>query len=416
MGHTTLSAWYRVSTPLFCAGSDNADVRVRPASVRGVLRWWWRATRYATFVGTDAAASRARGPDTGAHLDRLQREEERLFGASGDGTGRGRVSLRVAPLADGATRSKETTLRAERGELGPGARYLGYGLVGAFGRNAGQLLRACRVFDAPEPAFRLDLLCRDLAEDEIGSLELALSALGLLGGLGARSRRGWGSTALLGLRTADGFRPPAAPGSGEGVGPPDREGLERQIRELLAHVDPGGESYPPITALGPRSRVVAVFSAKPPLGALDDVGKELVRYRSWGHGGRILDGSELAERNFPDDHDLMKQRGPRQDHPRRVAFGLPQNYGASRVVKPSRSDRRASPLLFHAHPLRPSGSAIVCSVLPAVFLPDPAELLVGGDKVRLAPLDRLYEPVEAFLDRTIEHLEGVELTPAGWRP
>lgn len=412
MRHITVSAWYGIATPLFCAGSAKADVRIRPASVKGLLRWWWRATRWATLVGTTSPGAGA--ATTSDHLGCLQREEARLFGASGDGSGRGQASLRVVPLADGRVCAAGTERRAGRDELGPGARYLGYGLVKPFGQGAGELLRACQVFDASKPAFRLDLLCRNLTEDEISSLELALSALGLLGGFGARSRRGWGSTALLGLGTAAGFRPPVAPASGERVEPPDREGLGRQIRRLLEGVPPGGEPYPPITALGPRSRVVAVFSSKPPLEALDEVGKELVRYRSWGHGELILD-RERAEQNFQDDHDLMKRAGRRETHPRRVAFGLPQNYGTDGSVRPANSGRRASPLLLHVHPLRPSGSAIVCTMLPATFVPEPARLRVGNDEVDLEPLDQLYKPVEAFLDRTIERLHGIELTPSGWQ-
>ena len=57
---------------------------------------------------------------------------------------------------------------------------------------------------------------------------------------------------------------------------------------------------------------------------LDHVGRELMRYRSWGHRGRVL-GAE-SEKEFQDDHDLMKSRH-RSKHPRRIAFGLPHNYG-----------------------------------------------------------------------------------------
>ena len=87
---------------------------------------------------------------------------------------------------------------------------------------------------------------------------------------------------------------------------------------------------------------------------LDLVGRELVRYRSWGHNGKILGNQIDSEQQFKDDHDLMK-RAPqdRNAHPRRVAFGLPHNYGrgADDQVGPAASglDRRASPLFIHMH-------------------------------------------------------------------
>ena len=60
-----------------------------------------------------------------------------------------------------------------------------------------------------------------------------------------------------------------------------------------------------------------------PLGLLDLVGRELVRYRSWGRDGKILGNRIDSEQQFRDDHDLMKRSPQDRDaHPRRVAFGL----------------------------------------------------------------------------------------------
>ena len=53
----------------------------------------------------------------------------------------------------------------------------------------------------------------------------------------------------------------------------------------------------------------------------------MVRYRSWGRNGKVL-GNVDSEHNFKDDHDLMKlQAGSQQNHPQRIVFGLPHNYG-----------------------------------------------------------------------------------------
>ena len=102
--------------------------------------------------------------------------------------------------------------------------------------------------------------------------------------------------------------------------------MENAIRKLCGEVS--GQALPKFTALSKKSRLVLLPSDKPePLEMLDLVGREIVRYQSWGRNGRILD-SEQFEKNFNVDHDLMKEflKG-RTAHPRRIAFGLPHNYG-----------------------------------------------------------------------------------------
>lgn len=150
---------------------------------------------------------------------------------------------------------------------------------------------------------------------------------------------------------------------------------------------------------------------------LDLLGREMVRFRSWGKNGKVLDGI-TSEKLFKDDHDLMKG-GARAHHPRRVAFGLPHNYGKAREdqVGPADGwDRRASPLFIHIHEL-PGEALALLSFLPARFLPDPPPnprvppgpgVSVGGSRVPLAPAAQLYGPIHDFLDRLLNKSQRQE--------
>jgi CRISPR-associated protein Cmr1 len=242
----------------------------------------------------------------------------------------------------------------------------------------------------------IELRCRALG-DQRALLLAALRAIGLLGGLGARSRRGYGSLVLRGL-SCDGA-PSWSPAR-------SIEDLEREIASLVAAAASARE-LPDYTALSARTRIVlvpATSGEKSPLQMLDRVGREMMRYRSWGHEGRVF-GND-SEKNFRGDHDLMKQDPQlRRRHPARVVFGLPHNYGKpleNRVdpADPDDGDRRASPLLIHVHDCD-AGPIAVLSFLPARFLSrgNRAKINVGGKAVPIASDDELWRPIERLLTR-----------------
>jgi CRISPR-associated protein Cmr1 len=171
--------------------------------------------------------------------------------------------------------------------------------------------------------------------------------------------------------------------------------------------DDGSGSLPEFTALSNGTRHVLLSSAKSePLKLLDLVGRELVRFRSWGHHGKVLGGIK-SEQNFRPDHDLMKLAShERCIHPERIAFGLPHNYGKQKVGPADGLDRRASPLFIHIHECGDRPVAIV-SFLPARFLPsrppaNRASISVGGQPVSQAPEEELYRPIHDFLDRLLD--------------
>ena len=398
---TRIEATYEVTTPMFCGGAKQ-EPELRLPSFKGLLRFWWRALAWSRL---------------GGDLKRIKDEEDRLFGSSA--TGRSRVLLQaLSPRGDRAVLGRSQVLTvtpATKSPVGPGARYLGYGVMEAFasrtrGTKEAQLTRSC--IRGPFE-FTVELAIRGLDDNDCRTVCDALTALGLFGGMGAKSRKGYGSLVLRSLRCdgQDAWKPPET-----------FDVLEAAVRDLFERAGVlGGTSgaassngYPEYTALSRKSRCVLLIAedAREPLETLDRIGREMIRYRSWGHGGKIL-GGEDSERNFKDDHDLMKQSPPaRRSHPRRIAFGLPHNYGKGRErqVGPEDAglDRRASPLLIHIHRCG-SKPVAVLTFLPARFLPARRNgISVGGNPVPQQPEPTLYQPVEAFLDRLLDEKQRRE--------
>ena len=388
-----IEATYRVVTPMFCSGADQRTAELRLPSFKGVLRFWWRSLAWSRL---------------GGDLGRIKQQEDSLFG-SADG-GQSSVSMRLVPgvLPDRVRKGEVLTLsNADRRKVGEGARYLGYGVMEAFpsrrkGTEAGELTRPCLCSPFE---FTVRMRVREGERDQgdqSALLEDALVCLGTHGGMGAKSRKGYGSLVLWSLRV-DGeqrWRPPQT---------------LSELGNVLAGLRRSHDAanLPEYTALSAQTRQVLVPSDKnEAMELLDLVGRELMRYRSWGHNGRVL-GND-SERNFQFDHDLMKG-SRRNEHPERIAFGLPHNYGSSpdKQVRPKEFDRRASPLFIHIHECGGTPVAVL-SFLPARFLPEGrSDICVGRSRVHQEREMDLYRPIYKFLDRLLGVAPGMPKEPFG---
>ena len=359
-----LEARYRIVTPMFLGGHRPEVLAdsIRAPSVKGALRFWWRALQWGrTRQGT--------GSDRDA-LVKLHGEEARIFGRAADETGGGQSSFLLRVTPEGPLRWLRKGQKHAEFAKCPGCRYLGYGLMVAFdsrpkNEKAGQLTRPCF---AEGQEFHLQLRSRTAIDPTVRE---ALIAWGLLGGLGGRARHGFGSVALEGLEV-NGKTAWTAPG--------DADAYAASLRELLGGLALADED-PPFSAFGPNTRIDILGPRYPTAyEALRAFGEAQMHYRSWGHQGRVL-GRE-SEQNFPEDHDWSKGKRPRGFHPRRVLFGLPHNYGDKKHmrIEPEHSGRRASPLFFHVHPLG-GRFAGVSLLLRAAFLPDGERIDAGGTLV-----------------------------------
>ncbi|GIX15060.1 MAG: hypothetical protein KatS3mg118_3019 [Paracoccaceae bacterium] len=196
-----IRAQFHIATPMFLGGANHETARIRGSAVKGALAFWWRAFHFAHHVQEP-------GRNVNDALTTLRDREKRLFGSSDGGQGRFLLRVRHGEMKQ---HPSGEVLKNGSSDLGTGARYLGYGLMGAFGKDAGRLQRSCLV---EGQNFTVELLFRPgSTDDDRREMRVALKLLGLLGGLGSRVRRGWGSVALI-----RSWRGPArtwqAPGSG----------------------------------------------------------------------------------------------------------------------------------------------------------------------------------------------------------
>lgn len=392
----TIDATYRAVTPMFLGGADNESAEFRLPSFKGALRFWWRALAWRRL---------------GGDLERIHREEARLFGSAAS-TGDADVGqakfLLTADHDEPETIDKGIVLKTQgrRGStLGDGARYFGYGVMETYSssdQEAGELTRACI-----EPGFEFTVRLRlrpGLEDAQREQLERALEALGLFGGLGSKVRKGWGSIQLVDLNgersttTFDDFK-------------------STFWDATSAITDEALGELPEYTAFSDKASTWLILGppGMEPVELLDQVGREMIWYRSNGRipnhsNQREVMGEPVEEENRPfwADHDLMarvaQQNRRADDHPARVAFGLPHNYFFSSSydnanIEGSEHRRRSSPLFIHVHEMENGRPAVSVAFLPARFLPEGERIDVDGTEVPLERSDDFWDPVRGFLER-----------------
>lgn len=375
-----IEATFRVVTPMFISGADQSKAELRVPSIKGALRFWWRALAWGRL----------------GDLQKICEEEARLFGSAD--TGQAAVMMKLSEQSSPKPLEKGEILKDGGKVVGEGARYLGYGVMEAFPRRqkgieAGQLIRPCLLLPFEfTVGFRFK---PGFTEQQKGTLIEAIKLMGLIGGLGSKSRKGYGSLTLTELKH-DNQRWNPVNGATE-------------LSELLAGFK-SDSVFPKYTALSSYTRYLVVEgnNGESPLSLLNKVGREMVFYRSWGHNGKVL-GSP-REGNFKEDHDLMKGFPTSIRYPERVAFGLPHNYGQRRdqQVTPKDKDRRASPLFIHIHQVSQSDRPLaVLSFLPSTFLPENESLKLLNTTVKPTYDDAFWKPIEDFLER----MKGTDNSP-----
>lgn len=378
-----IRATYRIVTPMFIGDAEQKASGISPASVKGALRFWWRALRWGQIraeVQSDTVA-----------LQRLHTEEAGLFGTSADNGKAAQFTLRVTSDAKSAAPPIPQ----------PGIQYLlGQGLY-HFGNGylrpalAADSFLSIELFVNPKP----DKQAQTNYDAQKAQLTQALLALGLLGGLGSRARKGFGSLAIESLTNGR-----------ETVTTP------KNIAELIDMIGTWKHTtgLPPFTAFSSQTRIDVTAQGTKPLDVLNEVGKEQQLYRSYGKNGKV--GKQDAERNFKADHDLVAKiiddKKTPSDIPDRSVFGLPHNYFFSSVIPSKKADfapaskdrtRRASPLFIHTHQFPDKKVAVIQTLLPATFLPqgDELEFKVGRSvKVRFNEQTMIdWQVIHTYMDR-----------------
>ena len=309
MSFTSLTATYRVVTPMFLGGAEpHGPPELRATSVKGLIRFWWRAVKWMDIW-------LAHQNDENA-LKALRYQEDSLFGSSR--SGQSKVLLSSEWIGDPARVISDWP--PNRPPLG--STYLGYGITE--NRSGAQTKPHKASFLEGERDFRVIVRWhRPPSSDELENLRSALRVLGLLGGLGSRSRRGFGSIALSSLE-------------GKDCHCNSVDDYEQSLRWLVSRFLKISIPLPPITAFCNQSRVSV---------SRDQAASARDAHRLIGEAYRNHRGQPSALRGR-----------------RKIAFGLP-------LQKIDEAHRRASPLFLHVHPVA-DRFVSVALFLPAQFHPD----------------------------------------------
>ena len=156
-----------VITPMFLGGADGRTPELRLPSIKGLMRFWWRAMN--------------------GHLSlkALKEREAEIFGASDEKIGRSKFSMRVKPHKLNSSKDKLPSH--------PVLEYLAYG-THEYKRGQGTIF--IRDYIKPNQKFSVIITIPEHLKDEIIKILLRLSTFG---GLGSRSRNGFGSFKILSI-------------------------------------------------------------------------------------------------------------------------------------------------------------------------------------------------------------------------
>ncbi|WP_372500651.1 hypothetical protein P7L66_02440 (plasmid) [Tistrella mobilis] len=338
-----ITARFELSAPMFSGQEgDKGPAEIRPTEIKAALRFWWRALAWGRGVRTPQA---------------LKEQEDALFGAAADegrsgagGRGQGAFLLRVRTVrllpvpkrtGLGTFFPQKDGRQRQRREAMAGAQYAGYGLIAT-----GDAPTTMRPGIHARSTFDVIILPRPtLSPSQKAQLLQAVKLFGLLGGIGGRVRRGFGSVTLRKL-IVDG-RPTD--------GPADIDDYIAAVQELMPIANTSGEPdwtafFGTPSGMGTLCGITSDVLASP-LSVIDAFGRRLKSYR----------------------------KGLGAGAPEKVALGLPQHHKGSSELSTleagNKQGRRASPVMLHVHRLS-DGYVGVVTVFPGRFLPDDARIAV----------------------------------------
>lgn len=156
----TITFTCEVITPMFLAGADGSKPELRPPSIKGILRFWWRA------IHGDMTVSR------------LKQEEAEIFGGGGEKAKRSKVIITVGKKHPDILKNQDIDIDQHQF---PGIGYLLYSVIFMQKR------------DCFKPSAEFSLSISSYFPEKLEEAIKAFTCLVFFGGLGSRSRRGAGS-------------------------------------------------------------------------------------------------------------------------------------------------------------------------------------------------------------------------------
>jgi CRISPR-associated protein Cmr1 len=300
--NSTITATFRVVTPMFLGGAyPTAEAEVRLPSIKGALRFWWRAMMWGRIT----------------NVDELRRQEADLFGSCD--TGQSRFLMQMSPAL------VETNTVNESWPPASWQRYSGYGL-----QDKGE-----RRFIRAGSEWTVSFNPRRCTPEQTSQITAAIQLFGLVGGLGSRSRKGWGSITLVRMEGASWQYPVSG------------DAWNQAVQCLL-----------------PASRAnTATYTA-------------FTTAARWNFGQSFQSAISAQQWLAKKYQERVKSTDPKGD---RAQFGLPRQF---KRPTPPRNERRSSPLFLHIHQC-PNGHALPTAMwLPSSFLENNAAIPGSGTSGR----------------------------------
>jgi len=166
-----------VLTPIFLSGANGQDAELRPSSIKGLMRFWWRALN---------------GHFT---IDELRDEESKIFGCGGEKACRSSFSLRVIIGDSSVICEKKQPLPHHTGKENCEYLIKQNSCKGNKQFNSDKCQKGRRLPSISSGTFFIELRGKNL--EKLGKL---FEITCLLGGFGKRSRRGFGSVRITGRK------------------------------------------------------------------------------------------------------------------------------------------------------------------------------------------------------------------------
>ncbi|WP_349618208.1 type III-B CRISPR module RAMP protein Cmr1 [Azotobacter salinestris] len=374
-----ITAEYKITTPMFLGGAfptESIDSQqFRNASLKGALRFWWRALNWGRVL-------KASGGDEAAALKVLHAREGELFGKASDGKDSVQSRVQLRSELRGSS-------QVGRGQTLHGLNYLlGMGLFSHKAKEPLFIKGTLRPYLSGGTLTLKARLKPQTSQEDIDSIKETLITTGLFGAVGSRARKGFGSLAIQWI---------------------EQSGQRRTFNDLQSilnciSMEFSASADAPLSAFTRASRIDVSASGTSALHLLIQVGQEMQAYRD----GTVPNRDK--ENNFPEDRVRAKTAAEGKkisSLPQRAAFGLPHNYhwiGSPLELelspKESSRNRRASPLLIHIHEF-PNGQCIaIQTLLPGRFLPQGTEVELKGrhSNVLIDPAIE-YQVIHTYLDR-----------------
>ena len=165
-----------IITPMFLGGADGKTPELRPPSIKGALRFWWRALH------------------GNLKLEDLKAKETEIFGGAGEGKNAQKSNIRIKvknlEISSSNNRLPFEATQSTRDGNPITISILEYLLIGIYDFGQGFL----RDYITPESKFDVELSAS--GKKYLDEIIPAFYAISLFGGIGAKCRNGFGSISI----------------------------------------------------------------------------------------------------------------------------------------------------------------------------------------------------------------------------